>query len=254
MQERRFDARVFAAEVEATSIDKVHIPAGFGRGAVISRCRTSAATQFYVGRKEVVRNRVRLRLALRSLQLTAWRVAARILVLFAHPALQKSRINVRLLAAARAVEGITFNDLYEEYPTFQIDVAREQKLLLDHDIIVFQHPFYSYSCPALLKEWLDLVLEHGFAYGHGGDKLHGKRALSAVTTGGPEAAYSPAGMNHFTLDQLLAPFEQTARLCGMSWLPPFAVHGAHRLTDPNAVEQHASDYARVLTGYVMANW
>ena len=75
----------------------------------------------------------------------------RILILFAHPALQKSRVNALLAAAARPVPGVTFHDLYEAYPDFDIDVAREQKLLLDHDVIVFQHPFYWYSCPALLK-------------------------------------------------------------------------------------------------------
>jgi glutathione-regulated potassium-efflux system ancillary protein KefG len=172
-------------------------------------------------------------------------VTARVLVLFAHPALQKSRANVRLLAVARELEGITLHDLYEEYPTFQIDVAREQALLLEHDVIVLQHPFYWYNCPALLKEWLDLVLEHGFAYGPGGTKLAGKSLLSAITTGGPEDAYSRTGLNHFTLRELLAPFEQTARLCGMTWLPPFAIHGTQR-SNQVEFEAHADDYRRIL--------
>ncbi|MEO6569347.1 MAG: NAD(P)H-dependent oxidoreductase [Opitutaceae bacterium] len=173
-------------------------------------------------------------------------MSARVLVLFAHPALQKSRANVRLLAAARDLNRVTIHDLYEEYPAFQIDVAREQALLLQHDVIVLQHPFFWYSGPALLKEWLDLVLEHGFAYGPGGTKLAGKSLLSAVTTGGPEAAYSHTGHNHFTLRELLAPFEQTARLCGMTWLPPFAIHGTHH-SHPSELETHAADYRRVLT-------
>ncbi|MEO7413467.1 MAG: NAD(P)H-dependent oxidoreductase [Opitutaceae bacterium] len=172
-------------------------------------------------------------------------MSARVLILFAHPALQKSRANVRLLAAARDLEGVTLHDLYEEYPTFQIDVAREQALLLKHEVVVLQHPFFWYSCPALLKEWLDLVLEHGFAYGPGGTKLAGKSLLSAVTTGGPEEAYSHTGHNHFTLRELLAPFEQTARLCGMNWLPPFAIHGTHR-SQSSEFETHAADYRRIL--------
>ena len=172
---------------------------------------------------------------------------ARVLVLFAHPALQKSRINVRLAAAARTVPGVTFHDLYEAYPDFHINVAHEQELLRTHDVIVFQHPFYWYNCPALLKEWLDLVLEHGFAYGHGGNVLHGKTLVSALTTGGPAQAYARTGYNHFTIDELLAPFEQTALLCGMKWLPPFVVAGTIRLTDPAAIETHAAAYARFLT-------
>ena len=54
---------------------------------------------------------------------------------------------------------------------FFIDVHAEQKLLLDHDIIIWQHPFYWYSAPAIIKEWMDLVLEHGFAYGENGRSL-----------------------------------------------------------------------------------
>ena len=79
----------------------------------------------------------------------------RVLVLFAHPAVQKSRLNVRLAAAACGLPGVTFHDLYETYPDFNIDVPAEQARLEAHEVIVLQHPFYWYSGPALLKEWLD---------------------------------------------------------------------------------------------------
>jgi putative NADPH-quinone reductase len=111
-----------------------------------------------------------------------------ILILFAHPAYQRSRGNRFLVEAVQQSDAFTFRDLYEHYPDFNIDVAEEQRLLLEHDVIVLQHPFYWYSCPALLKEWLDLVLEHGFAYGHDGEALRGKSMLSAITTGGSERA------------------------------------------------------------------
>ncbi len=169
--------------------------------------------------------------------------AARVLVLFAHPALQKSRVNRRLAAAAAAVPGVTLHDLYEAYPDFHVDVPREQALLLAHDAVVFQHPFYWYSCPALLKEWQDLVLAPGFAYGPGGDRLRGKRFLSAITTGGGAAAYTHGGHNRFTIGELLAPFEQTAHLCGMVWQEPFVVHGATRLEDETELARHAAAYA-----------
>jgi glutathione-regulated potassium-efflux system ancillary protein KefG len=168
-----------------------------------------------------------------------------ILILFAHPALRKSRINRRLLAAARGVEGVTVRDLYEEYPDFMIDVAREQELLRAHEVILFQHPFYWYSCPAILKEWLDLVLEHGFAYGEHGRALEGKWLASVISSGGPEEAYQATGYNRFTVRQLLAPFEQTARLCRMIWMPPFLVQGSFALDDAG-LERHASDYVKVL--------
>ncbi|MBL9188542.1 MAG: NAD(P)H-dependent oxidoreductase [Opitutaceae bacterium] len=173
--------------------------------------------------------------------------AARVLVLFAHPAFQKSRVHRQLAAAARAIEGVTFHDLYEAFPDFQIDVASEQARLLAHEVIVFQHPLYWYSCPALLKEWLDLVLEHGFAYGPEGTRLRGKTLHSAITTGGGPSAYTPEGHNRFTIAELMRPFEQTAALCGMTWLPPYVVHGTVHLLDPAAIARHAAEYASHLS-------
>jgi glutathione-regulated potassium-efflux system ancillary protein KefG len=161
-------------------------------------------------------------------------MANRVLILFAHPALQKSRVNRRLIAAVRNVENVTINDLYEEYPDFFVNIKREQELLLSHDIIIFQHPLYWYSCPALLKEWQDLVLQYGFAYGAHGTKLSGKWVLTAITTGGPLSAYQRDGHNYFTIRELLRPFEQTVRLCGMVYLPPFVISGT--LAVKNEVE------------------
>ncbi|MFQ3619101.1 MAG: NAD(P)H-dependent oxidoreductase [Cyanobacteriota bacterium] len=170
----------------------------------------------------------------------------RILILFAHPALEKSRVNRQLIRAVQGLDSITLHDLYEQYPSFHIDVKLEQDLLRSHDIIVFQHPFYWYSSPALLKEWQDLVLEYGFAYGQGGTALRGKKFLSAITTGGSEKAYCRQGHNYFTIRELLTPFEQTARLCGMEYLPPFVITGTHQLREANQIAPHAEAYRMAL--------
>ncbi|MGA8655845.1 MAG: NAD(P)H-dependent oxidoreductase [Chthoniobacterales bacterium] len=170
----------------------------------------------------------------------------RVLILFAHPAPHKSRINRRLIASVRGLDNVTINDLYEEYPTFDINVQREQELLLAHDIIVFQHPFYWYSSPAILKEWEDLVLEYGFAYGAGGTKLQGKLFLTAITTGGPREAYQRAGFNFFTIRELLAPFEQSAKFCGMRYLPPFVIHGARQFKDESEIVAQVQAYRYVI--------
>jgi glutathione-regulated potassium-efflux system ancillary protein KefG len=166
----------------------------------------------------------------------------RILILLAHPVLERSRVNRRLLAAVRELTSVTVHDLYEVYPTLDIDAKREQTLLVDHDVIVFQHPFYWYSVPAILKEWQDLVLEHGWAYGHGGHALHGKVTLNAITTGGPESSYHTAGYNRFTVRQLLAPWDQTAHLCGMRFLAPFAVHAALQVMSDEDCEVQRTEY------------
>jgi glutathione-regulated potassium-efflux system ancillary protein KefG len=170
----------------------------------------------------------------------------RVLVLFAHPVLERSRVNRRLVGAIRDVEHVTVHDLYERYPTMSIDVEHEQELLLAHDVIVFQHPFYWYSVPAILKEWQDLVLEHGWAYGAGGTKLRDKITLNAITTGGPAQAYRKGGYNRFTVRELLAPWEQTANLCGMRFLAPFTVHAALRIASDDDVAARREDYRRLL--------
>lgn len=172
---------------------------------------------------------------------------ASILVLYAHPAPHKSRVNRRLAAAAREVEGVTFRDLYELYPDFLIDVEEEQKLLKEHDVIVLQHPFYWYSAPSLVKEYLDLVLTYGWAYGKGGTALQGKIMLQAISAGGPEEVYTAQGRNRFTMRQLLAPFDQTAFLCGMRYLAPHTIHGANQFADGASIQPLAQRYARLLT-------
>lgn len=154
---------------------------------------------------------------------------ASILILFAHPRLESSRINRFLIDCIPTHPSITFCDLYERYPDFNIPVDLEKELLLRHEVIVWMHPFYWYSSPPLLKQWIDMVLEFGWAYGPGGQALMGKYIFNAISTGGSPAAYSPDGNNRYSILEFLRPFEQTARLCKMHYLPPFSVQGTHRL-------------------------
>lgn len=156
-------------------------------------------------------------------------------------------MNRALTAAARATEGVTVHDLYETYPDFLIDVRDEQILLEKHDTVVFQHPFFWYSSPALVKEWLDLVLEYRWAYGEGGEALKGKIMAQAISAGGPEDAYRREGSNHFTIRELLAPYEQTARLCGMGYAEAFTAHAANHID--NAA---LADVARRYSGWLTA--
>lgn len=169
----------------------------------------------------------------------------KILIIFAHPAYHKSRINRRLISEVKGLEGVTVNDLYDQYPDFFIDVKREKRLLLQHDIIVWHHPFYWYSSPAILKEWMDLVLEHGFAYGMDGRALEGKKVLSVITTGGRQEVYNEFGRNKFTINQFLVPFRQSANLCRMEYLPPFVVYGSHTIQNEE-IREYAGLYKKAM--------
>ena len=162
----------------------------------------------------------------------------KVLILYAHPSPRRSEVNTHMARVAEWSPGITLVDLYARYPTLDIDVDAEQRLLRDHDVVIFLHPMFWYSTPAILKEWQDLVLEYGFAYGAGGTALNGKLFFSAVTTGGPREAYCAEGYNNFTLRQMMAPLEQTANLCGMTYLPPFVLHSARSARENGRIEPH----------------
>lgn len=170
----------------------------------------------------------------------------KILIIFAHPAIHKSRLHKRMTDSLQNLRGITVNNLYENYPDFYIDIIREQQLLIEHDIIVWQHPFYWFSSPAILKEWFDLVLQHGFAYGIKGRNLEGKQVLSVISTGGSKEIYSAEGRNQFTINQFLVPFKQSANLCYMEYLPPYVIYNSHTLSPPD-IENHISKYKKLMT-------
>lgn len=151
------------------------------------------------------------------------------LIIFTHPALEKSRANRALIEGISDLDGVTVHDLYEVYPDFHIDREREQALLEEHPRIVWQHPFYWYSTPSLMKEWFDVVLEYGWAYGKDGRALEGKTVKSVITTGASCEAYCREGDNGHSVEELLRPLEQTARLCGMTYETPMVFYSALHL-------------------------
>lgn len=144
------------------------------------------------------------------------------------------------------MDGIKFVDLYAAYPRHDINVAVEQERLLSVDVVLFQFPVFWYSTPSIIKEWQDLVLEHGFAYGSGGDKLSGKRMMLAITAAGPEDAYTPGGYQHYPLRTFLTPLEQTARLCRMSFSAPYVLYSALRAGEHREATQHVDGYRQLL--------
>lgn len=171
---------------------------------------------------------------------------ARLLVYYAHPGSKHSRVNKKLAERAQQNDQLSFVDLYKEYPRYDINVDREQERLLEHDVILFQHPLFWYSTPAIIKEWIDLVLEHGFAFGAGGDKLEGKFMMNVTSAAGPEVAYTPNGYQHYPLRTFLTPLEQTARLCHMGYIAPYVLYSALNAEEDGALLNHLQGYERLL--------
>jgi glutathione-regulated potassium-efflux system ancillary protein KefF len=171
-----------------------------------------------------------------------------IYVLAAHPNWRESRVNRHLLELARSVPGVQVQDLYASYPDYDIDVPAEQARAQAAELIVLLHPIQWYSMPPLMKLWLDEVLSYGWAYGSRGTALHGKDLWLAATTGGPESSYHPQGYNRYFFDAFLPPYEQTAVLCGLRFLPPLLLHGAHRASREE-IEAHGAIFRQRLASY-----
>ena len=176
--------------------------------------------------------------------------APNILVLVAHPDLRHSRVNRRLMdvAAGADLPNVQVRDLYALYPDLAMDVQAEQAAAEQADLIVWQHPMHWYSMPPLMKLWLDEVLSLGWAYGQGANALRGKDLWLVLSTGGPVSAYHPQGYNRHFFDAFLPPYEQTAALCGLRFLPPLVLHAAHAAS-PAEVAEHVDVYRQRLGSY-----
>ncbi len=91
------------------------------------------------------------------------------------------------------------------------------------------------------------MLTYGWAYGSKGNKLHGKELMLAISTGGPEVAYSAVGYNRFTISELTTPFQATSNLIGTKFLPPFMLNGINYLSEED-IANSAREYANIVLG------
>ena len=170
------------------------------------------------------------------------------LVVYAHAGAHQSRVNQKLIQAARLLDGVEVLDLYNTYPDFFIDVATEQARMEAASLVALVHPIQWYSMPALMKEWIDAVFTEGWAYGRNGTALRGKGLWLCATTGGSIESYQAGGTHGRPFSDYLAPYEQTAVLCQMEWLPPLVLHGARSVSD-DAVASHVAAFSAGLRAH-----
>lgn len=176
------------------------------------------------------------------------------LILHVHPRPAQSRVTRELLQALQDLPAVSVRSLYALYPDFDIDVAAEQQALREASLVVWLAPVHWYGLPALFKHWVDQVLLHGWAYGAGGDALHGKTVWWVASAGAPESDYQAGGAHQRPFADFVPPVEQIARFCGMGWLPPFVVHGGHATTavrraqDASALAELFSEHRAALSG------
>ncbi|GLB46141.1 general stress protein 14 [Philodulcilactobacillus myokoensis] len=163
-------------------------------------------------------------------------------ILLFHPNFNQSNVN-RHLASEATNHGIEVRREYDLYPGGKIDVEAEHQFLLKYDRIVLQFPMYWYSSPSLLKKWEDQVLTYGWAYGSSGNQLKNKELLIAVSPGA--TGYSHDGQMHYTVHELLRPFQATSNLIGTKFTKPFITEGASSISDDD-LKRQAVKYVQYL--------
>ncbi|MBQ5949201.1 NAD(P)H-dependent oxidoreductase [Massilia sp. ST3] len=173
----------------------------------------------------------------------------RALVVFADPALHRSRISRRVGEAARSLPDVVVQDLYELYPDLYVDVRRERALLKEADLVVFAFQLSWYAMPALLKEWFDTVFKPEWTGPGERARLAGKSCWAAVGCASQPGDYRPGGRHGRPLADYLAPLEQSARACGMRWIEPHVFYGAEG-ADAQAVDAHAAQLRALLAGHL----
>jgi glutathione-regulated potassium-efflux system ancillary protein KefF len=175
----------------------------------------------------------------------------RILVVYAHPEGYRSRVNRKLVDAARSLPDVHVEDLYENYPDFFINAAHERDLVNQSELLVCLHPLRWYSMPSLMKEWFDVVLEPNWASGKNLGCVLGKEFMLVITTASPSDAFGPDGEHGRPLSDFLVPFQQIAARCGMRWLAPHVLHNANQ-ADPETLESHVEAFRHRLEAWLAA--
>lgn len=173
----------------------------------------------------------------------------KILILFAHPLYEKSRVNQIINKYIPDSEYITFNDLYEEYPEFEINTNREQDLILEHDIIIWQHPLYWYSCPALLKQWMDMVLHFESDKDLDIHQLKGKAVFQVMSIGPQNHSFLDSQPDNRDVLDYLLPFQRTVEYSNMNYLPPYLVR-IDKMNSMMDIHKKGENYGYILEALI----
>lgn len=139
------------------------------------------------------------------------------LVVIAHPNSHESGVQSFLKESCSSLTDVTIYDIQEELSSF--DLKKTQELLASHQRIIFQFPMYWYAAPDMLYNWLEKVLTKSL-YQSG---LKGKELGIVMSMGQKLSAFQAGGTEHFTISELLRPFQALAYKCLMTYLPPFPI-------------------------------
>ena len=171
-----------------------------------------------------------------------------VLVISGHPNLKRSYANITILdELQKLIPNVEIRKLDELYPDYKFDIEAEQSALLKADVIVFQFPTYWYSCPGIMKLYIDLIYAHGWAYGSKGKNLVGKTLIASTTTGGKIEAYGRDAIVKHSMDDFCAYLEQFAALCNMNYGKVFCSYSMRYIPGvfPDEKKQDVIDRAKI---------
>jgi NAD(P)H dehydrogenase (quinone) len=134
---------------------------------------------------------------------------------------------------------------------FSPDVETEIGKVEGCELMIWQFPLWWFGLPAVLKGWVDRVFTMGRVYGGGrwfsDGALRGRRAMCALTTGGPEGIYGSRGRNG-SLDKVLFHVQHgMLAFVGYEVLPPFVAWSAARVGDDGRARYLGAYRERLLT-------
>jgi putative NADPH-quinone reductase len=92
--------------------------------------------------------------------------------------------------------------------------------------------------------WLDIVLNRMFfTRPEEGERLAGLPFMIAATAGMAKDTYTPEGRNLYPLEDLLRPWQVTAKQSRFAWHPPFLAYDTDNYTDQDR-RKVAQDFAQ----------
>ncbi|MEK8028598.1 NAD(P)H-dependent oxidoreductase [Pseudaquabacterium rugosum] len=151
----------------------------------------------------------------------------RTLILVSHPDIERSVVTRHLLQAARQAPDTTVRHLEALYghDEHRIDVAAEQAAYAGVERVICVFPIHWFNLTPMLKAYLNRVWTWGWSHGPGGQALRGKTMQLVVSAGATAHTYSPQGVIHATMDEVLAPMKASALYVGMDYAAPLAFYG-----------------------------
>jgi glutathione-regulated potassium-efflux system ancillary protein KefG len=154
-----------------------------------------------------------------------------------HPYFGKSRVNQLWSDQLSNLPNITVRFMYQLYKDLQINIQAERETLISYDRIVFQHPFYWYAPPPLLKKWMDEVLTDSWLYeGH----LQSKEWLNVISTGSDKLLNTDEDTySSYIMGDKLTFFEEKSQKGGLSFLPSYCLYNAMHTSEDKIIESAA---------------